>query len=65
MYYICAFAFRYTTGSTGVLSSDRYESNIGSSSYLDRIKPGYSRLDKDDSTDFKKVRKDSVNVERD
>lgn len=46
---------RYTTGSTGVLSSDRYESNIGSSSYLDRIKPGYSRLDKDDSTDFKKL----------
>ncbi|KAM3926918.1 protein phosphatase 1 regulatory subunit 12A isoform 4-T4 [Leptodactylus fuscus] len=46
---------RYTTGSTGVLSTDRYESNIGSSSYLDRIKPGHSRLDKDDSTDFKKL----------
>ncbi|KAM4037278.1 protein phosphatase 1 regulatory subunit 12A isoform 3-T3 [Anomaloglossus baeobatrachus] len=46
---------RYTTGSTGVLSTDRYESNIGSSSYLERIKPGHSRLDKDDSTDFKKL----------
>ncbi|XP_077121482.1 protein phosphatase 1 regulatory subunit 12A isoform X2 [Ranitomeya variabilis] len=46
---------RYTTGSTGVLSTDRYESNIGSSSYLERIKLGHSRLDKDDSTDFKKL----------
>ncbi|XP_073397617.1 protein phosphatase 1 regulatory subunit 12A isoform X2 [Dendrobates tinctorius] len=48
-------ASRYTTGSTGVLSTDRYESNIGSSSYLERIKLGHSRLDKDDSTDFKKL----------
>ncbi|XP_069620613.1 protein phosphatase 1 regulatory subunit 12A isoform X2 [Ranitomeya imitator] len=46
---------RYTTGSTGVLSTERYESNIGSSSYLERIKLGHSRLDKDDSTDFKKL----------
>ncbi|XP_056430016.1 protein phosphatase 1 regulatory subunit 12A isoform X2 [Hyla sarda] len=46
---------RYTTGSTGVLSTDRYESNIGSSSYLERIRSGHSRLDKDDSTDFKKI----------
>ncbi|XP_073507974.1 protein phosphatase 1 regulatory subunit 12A isoform X2 [Phyllobates terribilis] len=46
---------RYTTGSTGVLSTDRYESNTGSSSYLERIRPGHSRLDKDDSTDFKKL----------
>ncbi|XP_056430017.1 protein phosphatase 1 regulatory subunit 12A isoform X3 [Hyla sarda] len=46
---------RYTTGSTGVLSTDRYESNIGSSSYLERIRSGHSRLDKDDSTDFKKL----------
>ncbi|XP_069831768.1 protein phosphatase 1 regulatory subunit 12A isoform X2 [Dendropsophus ebraccatus] len=46
---------RYTTGSTGVLFTDRYESNIGSSSYLERIRSGHSRLDKDDSTDFKKL----------
>ncbi|XP_066447797.1 protein phosphatase 1 regulatory subunit 12A isoform X2 [Eleutherodactylus coqui] len=46
---------RYTTGSTGALSTDRYESNMGSSSYLERIRPGHSRLDKDDSTDFKKL----------
>ncbi|XP_040266366.1 protein phosphatase 1 regulatory subunit 12A isoform X5 [Bufo bufo] len=46
---------RYTTGSTGALSTDRYESNIGSTSYLERFRPGHSRLDKDDSTDFKKL----------
>ncbi|XP_063783455.1 protein phosphatase 1 regulatory subunit 12A isoform X3 [Pseudophryne corroboree] len=46
---------RYPTGSTGVLSSDRLESNVGSSSYLDRGKLGYSRLHKDDTTDFKKL----------
>ncbi|KAG8577750.1 hypothetical protein GDO81_010280 [Engystomops pustulosus] len=46
---------RYAIGSTGVLSSDRYESNLGSSSYLERIRPGHNRLDKDDSTDFKKL----------
>ncbi|XP_075713119.1 protein phosphatase 1 regulatory subunit 12A isoform X2 [Rhinoderma darwinii] len=46
---------RYTTGNMGVLSTDRYESNIGSSSFLERIRPGHSRLDKDGSTDFKKL----------
>ncbi|XP_018427210.1 PREDICTED: protein phosphatase 1 regulatory subunit 12A [Nanorana parkeri] len=41
-------------GTSGILSSDRYESNIGSSSYLERGKL-YSRLYRDDSTDFKKL----------
>ncbi|XP_068132722.1 protein phosphatase 1 regulatory subunit 12A isoform X4 [Hyperolius riggenbachi] len=45
---------RYPAGTSSFLSSDRYESNIGSS-YLDRGRLGQSRLDKDDSTDFKKL----------
>ncbi|XP_040199864.1 protein phosphatase 1 regulatory subunit 12A [Rana temporaria] len=40
-------------GTSGVLASDRYESNMGSSSYLGRF--SHSRLEKDDSTDFKKL----------
>ncbi|XP_075065692.1 protein phosphatase 1 regulatory subunit 12A isoform X1 [Mixophyes fleayi] len=46
---------RYPTATTGVVSSDRHESNVGSSSYLERGKLGYSRFYKDDSTDFKKL----------
>ncbi|KAM5170131.1 protein phosphatase 1 regulatory subunit 12A isoform 2-T2 [Mantella aurantiaca] len=43
-------------GTSGLLSSDRYETNIGSSSYLERGRLlSHSRLDKDDSTDFKKL----------
>lgn len=42
-------------GTSGVLASDRYESNIGSSSYLERGRFSHSRLEKDDSTDFKKL----------
>ncbi|XP_077329731.1 protein phosphatase 1 regulatory subunit 12A isoform X4 [Lithobates pipiens] len=42
-------------GTSGVLASDRYESNMGSSSYLERGRFNHSRLEKDDSTDFKKL----------
>ncbi|KAM9311186.1 protein phosphatase 1 regulatory subunit 12A [Gastrophryne carolinensis] len=48
------FLFRYPTGTSSV-SSDRYEPNIGTSSFLDRLRLSHSRQDKDDSTDFKKL----------
>ncbi|XP_005374418.1 PREDICTED: protein phosphatase 1 regulatory subunit 12A isoform X4 [Chinchilla lanigera] len=47
---------RYETSSTS--ASDRYDSLLGRSgsySYLEERKPYSSRLDKDDSTDFKKL----------
>nr|DBA31156.1 TPA: hypothetical protein GDO54_007052 [Pyxicephalus adspersus] len=42
-------------GTSSVLSSDRYESIIGPSSNFERARFSHSRLDKDDSTDFKKM----------
>ncbi|NXL60917.1 MYPT1 phosphatase, partial [Chordeiles acutipennis] len=53
------FAFcRYDTGSLSTSSGDRYDSaqgRSGSQSYLEDRKPYCSRLEKDDSTDFKKL----------
>ncbi|XP_021240920.1 protein phosphatase 1 regulatory subunit 12A isoform X1 [Numida meleagris] len=49
---------RYDTGSLGVSSGDRYDSaqgRSGSQSYLEDRKPYCSRLEKEDSTDFKKL----------
>ncbi|KAM6285955.1 protein phosphatase 1 regulatory subunit 12A [Spheniscus humboldti] len=49
---------RYDTGSLGVSSGDRYDSTqgrSGSQSYLEDRKPYCSRLEKEDSTDFKKL----------
>ncbi|NXC40728.1 MYPT1 phosphatase, partial [Penelope pileata] len=49
---------RYDTGSLGVSSGDRYDSaqgRAGSQSYLEDRKPYSSRLEKEDSTDFKKL----------
>uniref|UniRef100_A0A8C3B2M6 Protein phosphatase 1 regulatory subunit n=1 Tax=Cairina moschata TaxID=8855 RepID=A0A8C3B2M6_CAIMO len=49
---------RYDTGSLSVSSSDRYDSaqgRSGSQSYLEDRKPYCSRLEKEDSTDFKKL----------
>ncbi|XP_009461443.1 PREDICTED: protein phosphatase 1 regulatory subunit 12A isoform X5 [Nipponia nippon] len=48
---------RYDTGSLSVSSGDRYDSaqgRSGSQSYLEDRKPYCSRLEKEDSTDFKK-----------
>uniref|UniRef100_A0A8C5PCK3 Protein phosphatase 1 regulatory subunit n=1 Tax=Leptobrachium leishanense TaxID=445787 RepID=A0A8C5PCK3_9ANUR len=45
---------RYSGGYTSSFS-DRYDSIIGSSSYLESRRPYHSRLDKEDSTDFKKL----------
>ncbi|KAM7055948.1 protein phosphatase 1 regulatory subunit 12A isoform 3-T3 [Acridotheres tristis] len=49
---------RYDTGSLSVSSGDRYDSaqgRSGSQSYLEDRKPYCSRLEKDDSPDFKKL----------
>ncbi|XP_061872038.1 protein phosphatase 1 regulatory subunit 12A isoform X4 [Colius striatus] len=49
---------RYDTGSLGMSSGDRYDSaqgRAGSQSYLEDRKPYCSRLEKEDSTDFKKL----------
>lgn len=49
---------RYDTGSLSMSSGDRYESAQGrsaSQSYLEDRKPYCSRLEKEDSTDFKKL----------
>ncbi|XP_009283201.1 PREDICTED: protein phosphatase 1 regulatory subunit 12A isoform X5 [Aptenodytes forsteri] len=49
---------RYDTGSLGMSSGDRYDSTqgrSGSQSYLEDRKPYCSRLEKEDSTDFKKL----------
>ncbi|KAM6090511.1 protein phosphatase 1 regulatory subunit 12A isoform 2-T2 [Theristicus caerulescens] len=49
---------RYDTGSLSVSSADRYDSaqgRSGSQSYLEDRKPYCSRLEKEDSTDFKKL----------
>ncbi|XP_029819233.1 protein phosphatase 1 regulatory subunit 12A isoform X2 [Manacus vitellinus] len=49
---------RYDTGSLSVSSGDRYESaqgRSGSQSYLEDRKPYSSRLEKEDSPDFKKL----------
>ncbi|XP_015712746.1 protein phosphatase 1 regulatory subunit 12A isoform X7 [Coturnix japonica] len=49
---------RYDTGSLSVSSGDRYDSaqgRSGSQSYLEDRKPYCSRLEKEDSTDFKKL----------
>ncbi|XP_050748014.1 protein phosphatase 1 regulatory subunit 12A isoform X5 [Gymnogyps californianus] len=49
---------RYDTGSLSMSSSDRYDSaqgRSGSQSYLEDRKPYCSRLEKEDSTDFKKL----------
>ncbi|NWS97704.1 MYPT1 phosphatase, partial [Mionectes macconnelli] len=50
--------YRYDTGSLGVSSGDRYDSaqgRSGSQSYLEDRKPYSSRLEKEDSPDFKKL----------
>ncbi|NWS73888.1 MYPT1 phosphatase, partial [Crotophaga sulcirostris] len=52
------FFHRYDTGSLSVSSGDRYDSaqgRSGSQSYLEDRKPYCSRLEKEDSTDFKKL----------
>ncbi|XP_010114886.1 PREDICTED: protein phosphatase 1 regulatory subunit 12A, partial [Chlamydotis macqueenii] len=49
---------RYDTGSLSVSSGDRYDSaqgRSGSQSYLEDRKPYCSRLEREDSTDFKKL----------
>ncbi|KAM6304609.1 protein phosphatase 1 regulatory subunit 12A isoform 1-T1 [Podargus strigoides] len=49
---------RYDTGSLSLSSGDRYDSaqgRSGSQSYLEDRKPYCSRLEKEDSTDFKKL----------
>uniref|UniRef100_A0A8V0YJZ2 Protein phosphatase 1 regulatory subunit n=1 Tax=Gallus gallus TaxID=9031 RepID=A0A8V0YJZ2_CHICK len=49
---------QYDTGSLSVSSGDRYDSaqgRSGSQSYLEDRKPYCSRLEKEDSTDFKKL----------
>ncbi|XP_035757600.1 protein phosphatase 1 regulatory subunit 12A isoform X2 [Egretta garzetta] len=49
---------RYESGSLSVSSGDRYDSaqgRSGSQSYLEDRKPYCSRLEKEDSTDFKKL----------
>uniref|UniRef100_G3UUY7 Protein phosphatase 1 regulatory subunit n=1 Tax=Meleagris gallopavo TaxID=9103 RepID=G3UUY7_MELGA len=49
---------RYDTGSLSVSSGDRYDpaqGRSGSQSYLEDRKPYCSRLEKEDSTDFKKL----------
>ncbi|XP_068258578.1 protein phosphatase 1 regulatory subunit 12A isoform X7 [Nyctibius grandis] len=49
---------RYDTGSLSTSSGDRYDSaqgRSGSQSYLEDRKPYCSRLEKEDSTDFKKL----------
>ncbi|NWX79214.1 MYPT1 phosphatase, partial [Alca torda] len=49
---------RYDTGSLSMSSGDRYDSaqgRSGSQSYLEDRKPYCSRLEKEDSTDFKKL----------
>ncbi|KAM4675251.1 protein phosphatase 1 regulatory subunit 12A isoform 2-T2 [Discoglossus pictus] len=49
---------RYTTGPASVISSDRYDSIIGqsgSSSYLESRKLYQNRIEREDSTDFKKM----------
>ncbi|NWU74451.1 MYPT1 phosphatase, partial [Onychorhynchus coronatus] len=50
--------YRYDTGSISVSSGDRYDSaqgRSGSQSYLEDRKPYSSRLEKEDSPDFKKL----------
>ncbi|NWX43730.1 MYPT1 phosphatase, partial [Steatornis caripensis] len=50
--------YRYDTGSLSMSSGDRYDSaqgRSGSQSYLEDRKPYCSRLEKEDSTDFKKL----------
>ncbi|NXL32887.1 MYPT1 phosphatase, partial [Glaucidium brasilianum] len=52
------FFYRYDTGSLSMSSGDRYDSaqgRSGSQSYLEDRKPYCSRLEKEDSTDFKKL----------
>ncbi|NXE87882.1 MYPT1 phosphatase, partial [Menura novaehollandiae] len=52
------FSYRYDTGSLSVSSGDRYDSaqgRSGSQSYLEDRKPYCSRLEKEDSPDFKKL----------
>ncbi|XP_028934314.1 protein phosphatase 1 regulatory subunit 12A isoform X5 [Ornithorhynchus anatinus] len=49
---------RYETGSTGTSSSDRYDSLLGRSvsyGYSEERKPYCSRLEKEETTDFKKL----------
>ncbi|NXN86271.1 MYPT1 phosphatase, partial [Bombycilla garrulus] len=49
---------RYDTGSLSMSAGDRYDSaqgRLGSQSYLEDRKPYCSRLEKDDSPDFKKL----------
>lgn len=52
------FFYRYDSGSLSMSAGDRYDSaqgRSGSQSYLEDRKPYCSRLEKDDSPDFKKV----------
>uniref|UniRef100_A0A8C9N174 Protein phosphatase 1 regulatory subunit n=1 Tax=Serinus canaria TaxID=9135 RepID=A0A8C9N174_SERCA len=52
------FFYRYDTGSLSMSAGDRYDSaqgRTGSQSYLEDRKPYCSRLEKDDSPDFKKL----------
>ncbi|NXC92580.1 MYPT1 phosphatase, partial [Certhia familiaris] len=52
------FFYRYDTGSLSMSAGDRYDSaqgRSGSQSYLEDRKPYCSRLEKDDSPDFKKL----------
>ncbi|NXU56287.1 MYPT1 phosphatase, partial [Turnix velox] len=52
------FFYRYDSGSLSMSSGDRYNSaqgRSGSQSYLEDRKPYCSRLEKEDSTDFKKL----------
>lgn len=50
--------YRYDTGSLSMSAGDRYDAaqgRSGSQSYLEDRKPYCSRLEKEDSPDFKKV----------
>ncbi|NWR40900.1 MYPT1 phosphatase, partial [Regulus satrapa] len=52
------YFYRYDTGSLSMSAGDRYDSapgRAGSQSYLEDRKPYCSRLEKDDSPDFKKL----------
>uniref|UniRef100_A0A8B9Z562 Protein phosphatase 1 regulatory subunit n=1 Tax=Buteo japonicus TaxID=224669 RepID=A0A8B9Z562_9AVES len=58
IYSLKLFFYRYDTGSLSMSSGDRYDSaqgRSGSQSYLEDRKPYCSRLEKEDSTDFKKL----------
>lgn len=55
---------RYDAGSISTSSGDRYDSLLGrsgSQSYFEERKPYYSRLEKEDATDFKKLYEQILN----